>query len=262
MREHDYPYIETDPLGAIGRELVLAAGRQTSARRRRKHASVLLAVALGLLATAAGALAVTNTGTGVPAIDRYLDAAETATQPAVGTSPVHDHSPMPLDGSPPPQPSHNPVDGSTSVPFSLPLSNGTSVEAVSFENRDGSLCTAFANPAPRNEEPDGMASCIAPTLLAHALEQAPARVVGLGSAQSFAAVQGFTSKDVTQLTVIGPEGPTPAVLSREWNPPGWTSTPIRAFAAPLRTNRENPAAIGEIRLKAELSDGTTLEVEP
>ena len=157
---HDHTQlVVADPLGAIRTELVAAARRRRGARRRRRRAATLAAAAALLLAMAGGAVAITDTETGVPAIDRLLDfATQQATQPA--GDPQAGHEPLPPGVEPPPVPDVRPTAGSVSPPFEVSLGEGRRAVAVGYESRDGMFCSALAEPdAPLETSPAGV-TCV------------------------------------------------------------------------------------------------------
>ena len=66
-------HVEGDPLEALRSELVAAGRRRVARRRRGRRTAVLAAALVGLLALAAGAAALMNFSTGVPAVDTLLE---------------------------------------------------------------------------------------------------------------------------------------------------------------------------------------------
>jgi hypothetical protein len=120
-------HVETDALGALRAELVRAGRRAGTRRRRRRRAATLLAAALGLLALAAGAAAVANFSTGVPAVDELLER-EAPSAPVPGEAPRLDTRPGP---------------GAASEPLTVSL--GGTHQAVAYLSRDGHICTATAD---------------------------------------------------------------------------------------------------------------------
>jgi hypothetical protein len=65
-------HVETDALAALREELTRAAARQASKRRPPRRAAVGIALAVGLLGATGAAAALTDTSTGVPAVDELL----------------------------------------------------------------------------------------------------------------------------------------------------------------------------------------------
>jgi hypothetical protein len=241
--------VDTDPIGAIRHELVAAAGRRIAVRRRRRRRGLAgLAVALVALGGTTGALALTDTGTGIPAIDRLLDVSSRPGAFAPG-------KPLPPDMPAPPAPKVRPVPGSLGGRVSLELPTGEGV-AVGYMNRSGAVCSAHTDlDAPARDRAYGGITCMSGRLLKRALETDPARLVGAGGGDAATSVvNGFAREDVESLTVIGAHRTVDAVLSPAWTPRGWRAPPLRFFIALVDARDVGPRRPLPT-LRARLADG-------
>lgn len=240
--------VETDPIGAIRHELVAAAERRIASRRRRRRALVAATAVVVALGATSGALALTNTATGIPAIDRVLDLASRPGAYAPGKTPP---------GAPAaPDPNHRPVPGTLGGQVELALPTGDGV-AVGYMNRDGMVCTALGDvdPPPAGEPSFAGITCVSGRGLARELEDSPARLVGGGGGdRTTATMKGFTRGDVESLTVSGARGDVEAVLSPVWTPRGWDGPPLRFFIALVDARDVRPGGSFPT-LRARLADG-------
>jgi hypothetical protein len=257
--------IQSDPLKAIRRELVRAARRQRSARRRR-GVLVTAVAAVGLLALTGGALAITGSATGVPAIDNWLNHADETSSKLVEER-------EPGDDGKAPVPDVTPVPGTVSNPFEISLGDGTSAKGVGYQSRDGTICAALADPGDTALPPRGGSACVGVDVLAAALAKDPVRVVGAGglrprgeAGSPLSILKGFATDDVRRLFVTVPGmDRVESALSDPWVPGNWHAGPLRAFFAaidvvPSSGSPGNPLAGAKI--EAQLADGRIVTIHP
>jgi hypothetical protein len=212
--------IATDPLGAIRMELVGAARRRSATRHRRQRISTATAVGLATVATAAGASAVTGVGTGIPAVDELLG----------------NFSSRQVD---PPGPrggirfgSNAPASRATSPPLKVPGDHGSPTEAVAYVSRGAGICFAFAKPSGEGvSEARGVGGCMSPTVLSQRLADDAFLVIGTSTGRGGGRVNGYASKDVESIEVLGPDGPLAVQLTDAWKPDVAGAEPLRVFVA-------------------------------
>jgi len=245
--------VRPDPLQRIGQELVAAAARSNQ-RRLRRHRLLAVAVLPALLLTAsAGAAAVGDLTTGLPAVDRLLG---TEGQPDDGTDPL-------------------PGPGNASEPLRLPNSaDGTGAGAVAYLSRDGRVCKAQgdfrrSDGAPRGTSGGG---CYAPSDLARILSRRTAICCGSVHGPDRRIYDGFASGDVIALRFFTDDGATfEATLTPAWTPDAPGAKPIRLFVAiderDLDVGTDGIVQPHELdsmkqgyRVEAELRDGRTVQI--
>lgn len=253
----DYPRAR-DPLGKIHAGLVAAVRQRQASRRRRRRVLAACATAAGLLATTGGAIAVTGTTTGVPAIDRWFDFVEQRQPPPAG------------DGSVP-QGDIRPAPGTVSTPFTVGLGGGAKAVAVGYESRGGMMCVGLADPGDVEGPPSGGTGCLSKRLLKAELRAAPGRTIGGGGLNTSTGrpamlAKGFARQDVRKLAVRTTTGkPLASGLSRPWAPSGWDGAPIRAWVAVITgymTGPRDGPPLRQIEIEAELTDGRRIPIRP
>jgi hypothetical protein len=243
-----------DPFERIRRDLVAAAARRRDRTRRRRRLALLAALPVLLLAGTAGAAAVGDFSTGVPAIDGLLA--------------VEGGSDRPFGGDVRPGP------GGASEPLSLPSgAGGRDAAAVAYLSRDGLVCKA------RGEfrQWDGAArgsygGCIAPADLARMLSRRTATLQGSEHGPERRIYDGFAAGDVVALRFVMDDGATvEAKLTPPWTPDAPGAEPLRLFVAVDERDIDvggDGVQMGEDdlimrfpeRAEAELSDGRTVDV--
>jgi hypothetical protein len=254
--------IDLDPLTAIRRELVSAARRKLLARRRRRRALAAGAAAFGALALSAAALAVTESGTGVGAIDRFLDTASEKPR-LIESHPLsdgHDGDAGP-ELAPPPQPDFRAAAGSASDPFRVRLGEDRQTSAVGYTSQDGDICSALTDPSPRPEAPNGFAACAGAAFLQRMLERQAVVTVAEGHPNSsVGVVQGYANADVRSIGVLNALSGVQVSLSDSWMPAGWRGQPLRVFFV-TQPASDRGAALGltELELQARMADGRTID---
>lgn len=225
----------------------------------------ITATALALLIVTSGALALTDADTGVPAVDRFLDAASAPHETRVLDG---SHDPLPPGVQAPPRPAAGlqPVRDSASPPLDVSLSDGTRALAVGYQSQGGSICAALADPRAPATELQGFVGCVDAHLLERVLRDQPARIVAMGGANQSGelVVQGVADDTVAGITVVGSAGRVHAALSDAWKPAGWHGAPLRVFFAALgrRAAGGDPRAMTGIRLEARLDDGRSVGITP
>jgi hypothetical protein len=221
----------------------------------------LAAVALGALALSAGALAMWDAGTGVPAIDRLIGAASDHAPAAAGPD-ANAHELPPPGAKAPPAVDLKPVAGTVSPRLEVKLGNQESALAVGYMTGAGNVCAALADPAAPLAAPRGFVSCVAPQILAEALGESAAHAVGgAGLDGSTMMIQGFARHDVARVTVLAPAGPVEASLSEPWTPGSWRGGALRVFYAAFSVDEESGAAM-RVPIEAELANGRTVRGSP
>jgi hypothetical protein len=255
--------IATDPLGAIRMELVSAARRRTMARRRAKRVSTTTAVGFATLAMAAGATAVMDVSTGVPAIDKVLQVHKdeaVRSEGALGRPTLGDLQVAEVD---------NAVSPSLQVPWGA----GSAV-GVNYLSRDGELCLALAMTDGEGVSgARGQATgCTAPGAVSQRLADQASFVSGLTVGETLI-VNGYANEDLASLSVRGPSGPLEVRLSDVWSPETDGGGPMRVFLAfgPVDANGDGRRDVKDVALltdpavytvEAKLKDGRTVRSGP
>lgn len=214
----------------------------------RRRASIAAACFGVLLILSTGAIAVTNVSTGVSAIDELLDR-------ATGSTPDGDDSParrfVPADAE------------STSAPYDVLLPDGTTATAVAYRTARDEICTALAakEPNPSPSATSGGLGCLGGRLLERALEQAPARAIGVASGgEGVLAISGFARSDVEAITARAAGAEASAQMSPTWKPS--PATTLRTFHLFLSAQLTDDHLPPQIDLTARLSDGSTRSFSP
>ena len=250
MSDRNTP-IETDPLGAIRAELVGAARRQTAARRRRQRATTAVATGLMTLVSVAGASALIGGTTGVQVVDTLLDriGQREGGQAGPPSSPV-----APADSV------------NASAPIEVPWGDGAEATAVAYVSKGGQICFALAKPHGEgvSEARGGVRDCVSRTTLTQRLADDNVYVTGV-SLDETVVVDGYTTTDVQQLDVSGPEGALEVRSAGSWTPGLSNSTRVRPFVAYIdvgegATSRDIDP--GDYKIVARMEDGRTSEVRP
>jgi hypothetical protein len=243
-----------DPFERIRRDLVAAAARRRDRTRRRRRLALLAALPVLLLAGTAGAAAVGEFSTGVPAIDGLLA--------------VEGGSDRPFGADVRPGP------GGASEPLSLPSSaDGRDAAAVAYLSRDGLVCKARGD----FRRWDGAArgsygGCIAPADLARMLSRRTAISMGSEHGPERRIYDGFAAGDVVALRFLMDDGATvEARLTPPWTPDAPGAEPLRLFVAVderdidvggdgVQMHEGDLIMRWPRRAEAELSDGRTVDV--
>jgi hypothetical protein len=241
-----------DALDRIRRELVAAAARRNKRRRRRRLLAVA-ALPIVTLVAGAGAVAIVQFSTGVPAIDRLL-ANET---PGPGT----------IDLRPGP--------GGASEPLPLPNSpDGRDAAAVAYVSRDGHVCIARGDVRRRDNAARGSSggSCYPPAELARMLSTGTVVCCALAASPERRVYDGFAAGNVAALRFqVEGSPPFEARLTPPWTPDAPGAEPLRLFVAINETDigvggdgvqfNEGSRLIDErYRVEARLEDGRTIQV--
>jgi hypothetical protein len=243
-----------DPFERIRRDLVAAAARRRDRTRRRRRVALLVALPVLLVAGTAGAAAVGDFSTGVPAIDDLLA--------------VEGGSNRPFGGDVRPGP------GGASEPLSLPSgAGGRDAAVVAYLSRDGLVCKA------RGEfrRWDGAArgsygGCIAPADLARMLSRRTVYCCASEHGPERRIYDGFAAGDVVALRFLMDDGAiVEAKLTPPWTPDAPGAEPLRLFVVVDERDidigddgvqpDEGRLIMGpDYRIEAELSDGRTVDV--
>jgi hypothetical protein len=244
-----------DPFERIRRDLVAAAARRRDRTRRRRRIALLAALPVLLVGGTAGAAAVGDFSTGVPAIDDLLA--------------VEGGSNRPFGGDVRPGP------GGASEPLSLPSgAGGRDAAAVAYLSRDGLVCKARGefrrwDGAARGSYGGG---CHAPADLARRLSRRTAILGGSEHGPERRIYDGFAAGDVVALRLLMEDGATvEARLTPPWTPDAPGAEPLRLFVAVderdidvgddgVQLNEGDLLMRFPDRGEAEMSDGRTVEV--
>lgn len=254
--------IETDPLGAIRKELVLAARRQKAVREQRRRLAIVAATIVAALASLACASAITEIRTGIPAIDRILGNQERNPERIAAGAPAHRPSSR-LNATPK-------VEASA-LSIEVPGREGAT-EAVGslYLSESGRVCFALAQPS----EPGGgvvrggQRDCRHPPVLSRRLAEQRVFVAGFAFGE-FTIVHGYAAPEVEAVRMTGPNGALRMRLSAAWRPEWPGADALRLFMGyrPATTSQGDgwskaaPAA-GDPRayeVRARLGDGRILE---
>ncbi len=194
----------------------------SGARPRRSVLSgprMLVLAAVLVLGLTAGALAVTGTGIGVPALDRLLDRKAPDEQGAPTTTA-------------PRFPNQRPGPGGASAVLSVQLGNVPGV-AAAYATEGGSICSAKA---PRDSDassgPRGTSgNCLRPEVLADQLRTRGAVCCGLADEGGARIFDGYVRADVISVRLLTGEGETRAELTPVWSPTMPGAGSLRYFVA-------------------------------
>jgi hypothetical protein len=264
---HSAMPIATDPLGAIRMELVGAARRRKMARRRRKRVSTTAAVGFATLAMAAGATAVMDVSTGVPAIDKTLQIRQNNAGPSQDMA--DDPRLDPLTGNL----QVADIDNAVSPALEAPWGSG-SVVGVKYVSTGGIICLALAETDGEgvSEARGQVGDCATPTEVSQRLADDTSFVSGIAVGETLV-INGFAREDVEELRARGPSGPLSVRMSDVWSPDVAGAQPMRVFLAygAVDTNGDGRRDVRDsgrlldpavYTLEARLEDGRTLETGP
>jgi hypothetical protein len=253
MSTPHYPPIETDPLGAIRKELLAAGWRQKARRDRRRRAATTLSTFMVTLVCAVGGASAL--GWEVPVVGDALD------RIGVGRSEIA-QSPD-RDPTTPVAPADiKPGDGNSTEALELPWGGGPeTATAAAYLNTRDQACFALAKPGGGS----AVNGCTPPELVRRRLDEAAAYLVAVSSDASIV-VSGYVAADVTRVSVEGPQGRLEVRLSEPWTPAVEGSGPMRAFVAVGDTPPDGKVSTDELidpdayTVGATLRDGRTITV--
>ena len=242
-----------DPFERIRRDLVAAAARRRDRTRRRRRLALLAAVPVLLVVGTAGAAAVGDFSTGVPAIDGLL-----ANE----------------DGSGRPGTDVRPGPGGASEPLRIPAGrDGRDAAVVAYLSRDGLVCTARGD----FRRWDGAArgsygGCLPPPYLARMLSKRTAYCCASEHGPDRRIYDGLAAGNVVALRLLMDDGATvEAKLTPPWTPDAPGAEPLRLFVAVderdidvggdgVQLDEGDSIMRFPGRAEAELSDGRTVDV--
>jgi hypothetical protein len=247
------PPIETDPLGAIRKELLTAAWRQKAVRDRRRRTGTVLATVMVTLVTAvSGAAAL---GLSAPFIGDALDDIIDLRGP-IESSPDRDPS-LPIGVA-----DLKPGPGNSTEPLTFPWGNGEgSALAAAYLNRLDHVCFVVDPPNDR-EFFDG---CSSPAVLAQRLGEAAAFLLGVRADESVV-VTGYVAATADDVQVEGPQGAMNVQISEPWTPDVPGAPTLRAFVASAsaqeatRSDGGNAIDPRSYTISVRLQDGRTVTV--
>jgi hypothetical protein len=229
---------------------------QASGARPRRGAlsapRVLVLAAVLVLGLAAGALAVTGTGIGVPALDRLLDRKAPDERSAPTTAPRF--------------PNERPGPGGASEVLSVRLGNVPGV-AAAYATAGGSICSAKApRDADASSGPRGTTgNCLPPDVLADQLRARGAVCCGLADEDGARIVDGYVSADVVSVRLLTGQGETRAELTPVWSPAMPGAGSLRYFVASTpgtATLTREDGMLDLPSLELTFEDGKVTEIRP
>lgn len=264
--------IDTDPLGAIRKELVGAARRRTAARRRRRRAVTAAATAMLTAVAVTGTGVATGLGPDLGAIGSALESLvsinENASPPDPEARVLREEQVPRVPGVP--ELGLSTADRSEVIEFPW----GDSAEpayALAFAGGLGDICYSVAAPGQFDSK------------MRHAqLQCLPAKEIarGVGGEEGIAFGQvigtptvvlgGYVSPEVVKAKVIGPWGGELEVhLTETWRPSVDGAGPLRVFAAIHQIATEGDGfaakeaelalALADYQMRLTFDDGRTVE---
>jgi hypothetical protein len=214
-------HVESDALGSLREELMLAATCAPAGRRRARRAAVVVAIVVALLAATAGAAELTGFTTGVPAVDQLLSI-ESGTSPPGGS----------------PRADFRPGVGPASEALSVPQGK-TIFKTVAYLSRRGDICVASAAPHRGGGVQGSFGGC-------PPIEWVNRRVQRLGGTWSGSAIGA--ERRTNQFLVDGrvssvrplDEGDWTVLMTPPWTPHAPGARPLRLVVTIDETDIGNP----------------------
>jgi hypothetical protein len=246
------PPIETDPLGAIRKELIGAAWRQKArADRRRRVLTVASSMLLTLVCLAGGAAAV---GVEVPLVGDTLAGLVAGRQEAERQSASGEGDPTLPDSPADLAPGSN----SHSEPIRVRWGSDGSAIAAAYLNRQGDVCFLLA-------QPGGAATvggCQSPASITQRLDSGVALLLGVTD-DRFVVVRGYVDAPIAKVEVRGPQGSLDVRVGAPWRPDGQVDM-IRPFVAVGRGGGQDARTLDPRNyvIEAHLPDGRTVHIVP
>ncbi|HEX2160833.1 MAG TPA: hypothetical protein VHF88_03335 [Thermoleophilaceae bacterium] len=212
----------------------------------RRTAAIVAAALLGLGTVGAGATALVNGSTGVPAVDRLLGLYEAELE-----EPGSSGRPGGVGSDFEPRSSGS----STSVEVSL---GSRQIVSTSYVARDGRVCVALTS----GRDDRGDLVCLSESTLATRLDSDGAILAGILAEPDATILTGFVRGDVTDLVGRGPGGPLEVHLGRPWTPDLLGVGTLRSFLAlgdPGTSGLPDPR---DYVIRGQTNDGDTVNVVP
>ena len=228
-------HVETDALGALRDELVRAAARRASKRRPARRATLAIALAGGLLAAGGATAALTDFGTGVPAVDELLAIEQGYGRP--GGLPA----------------------GDATQPITVEMGDGA-YEMVAFLNRRGEVSIAYAEPHRGGVRGGGSGGGLPAADLGRRLERRGTLLSGSSHGPDQRVHWGFADGEVQSVRVKG-EGDWEVRMSPPWTPKAEGARSLRL----LVVIDERDVDVGDDGLQPDelgLVSGAMPELEP
>jgi hypothetical protein len=251
------PPIETDPLGAIRKELLNAAWRKKARDdRRRRMATVASALMLMFVSVVGGAGAL---GIDFPLIGDALEGLVAGRQEAErdeNRDPTLPKAPADL----------KPGEGNVSEPLRFAADAGGTAVAAAYLNRNDDVCFVLAG----QSSGAGAAGCMSPLVLARRVDAGVAYLQAIHGAPSLV-VTGYVSPEIENLVVRGPGGQLDVRLGSPWTPEVAGASPLRPFIATRNRGGQDhfdPAQqdvlldVRNYSAEVHLRDGRTIKVQP
>lgn len=252
-----HPPIETDPLGAIRKELLGAAWRQKARRdRHRRLATVTASFVLLLASVAGGASAL---GVDLPLIGDVLDRHAARELDRGGGGGANARVPgNPSDVEPGP--------GNATERLEVPWTEGKVAVGAAYLNTSQQVCFALATPRAENISASG---CAPKDVVREQVDDGVAYVQGV-SLHDMGVVTGYVASEAAAVRVRGPYGPLRVIMSEPWTAGSGDGKPIRAFFAvfDLGGLDTDPRAFRRVvsrssySIDVTLHDGRTISVRP
>lgn len=252
------PPIETDPLGAIRKELLTAAWRKKAVDDRRRRLLASVSAVLTMLVFGAGG--VSALGVDVPvigdAIDRLVARHEDRAAPG-----------RPGPGLPASVVEVKPGPGNTSEVLRFPWGDDSgTAAAAAYLNTQEQICFVVVTPEDRGTG----TGCLEPVALADKLDEGVAYPLGLQSGRSIV-VTGYVAPEIDHIRVLGPQGQLEVQLAAPWRPDSPGASAVRAFVATIPSpaggrlggaDTTHVLNLDSYSIDALLADGRRVTVHP
>jgi hypothetical protein len=240
-------HVQSDPIGALRLELVDAARRQVARRRKRRRTATIGAALLALLAVAAGASALSEFSTGVPAVDDLLE----VEAPSLMDEPT----------------------GDATEPLPVPTNDGTA-HSVAFLSREGTVCQVEAERHPRIEGSvrGGGGGCLPAADMARMLDRHGVRWAGSSLGADRRVFHGFADGDIERIRVPGEAASAEVRITEPWTPRTEGGQALRLFVViderdidvggdGLQVDEQDLIPMGMPTIEVTYADGRTEMIE-
>jgi hypothetical protein len=248
------PPVETDPLGAIRKELLSAAWRRKARRDRNRRLATITTtavVALASVAGAAGALGIDLPVIG-DALHRLATVRQSGDEPSGGRGGAEALGEPPVD--------IEPGRGNTTEELRVASPSGEAVVGAAYLNTRHEACFVVATP----DRHQYLGGCSPPRLIGERVDDRIAYVQGVSVAETVV-MTGYLSDDVQEIEIDGPHGPLDVAMSRPWAPEAPGATPVRAFLATSGSGGPPDASAVDLdgyAIEARLQDGRRVRIRP
>jgi len=260
----DYrPPIETDPLGAIRKELLAAGWRDKARRDRRRHLGTVAVAMLLTFVTAVGTAGAL--GLEIPLLRDALDRIDTSLERQAGQDSAGegDHKLRKELAD------IKPGQGNSTEAITFPWGGaGEHAFAAAYLNELDLVCFVVLRPTADRE----VTGCLSAIALTQRLDDGVAYIAGV-SARESTMVIGYVAAEIEHIAVRGPQGRLSVRLTQPWKPSLPGVAPLRGFVAVVPAgirsgdtvpSKDNDEAIDprNYSIEAETDDGRTVIVRP